>query len=340
VPKVTTYLAAIEDDLRQAVPDEPEPYRPLSGMLRYHLGWQDARGAPVVARHGKRLRPLFCLLACEATGGEWRQALPAATAVELIHNATLIHDDIEDASPTRHQRATVWSLCGIGQAINAGDMLWALGRRSLYRLAGQGVDPERVSFVSRLLDETCASIFRGQYLDMATEGDLSVREDTYLALVQGKTAALIGASLQTGAALGCASSTLIEQLGRFGQHLGMAFQITDDLLGIWGDPEVTGKPAGDDLLARKMTLPVILALAWEQTHAADELSQMWAQPPSAQDLPEAMAILERYDIRATVEQRAREAQEHMMSEWEAMGLVCPAAETLRDLALSLAGRRF
>jgi geranylgeranyl diphosphate synthase type I len=145
---LTAYLEAIEADLRTVVQSDCPPYTGLIDTLRYHLGWQDVNGTPIAGRTGKRLRPLLCLLACKATGGDWQAAIPAASALELIHNFTLIHDDIEDNSPTRHQRPTVWSVWGMAQALNAGDALWALARGSIYRLTDRGHSPAATLAVS------------------------------------------------------------------------------------------------------------------------------------------------------------------------------------------------
>jgi geranylgeranyl diphosphate synthase type I len=334
------YLQAIEDELQAAVSAEQAPYTGLSDMLRYHLGWQDGDGHPIQGRRGKRLRPLLCLLACEASGGDWHSALPAGAAVELIHNFTLIHDDIEDDSPTRHQRPTVWKVWGLAQGVNAGDMLWGLARQCVHHLSEHGTTPERVLYVGRLLDDACLALCRGQYLDIASEGDRSLSEDTYETLIRGKTAALLGAALQSGALLGSASPWRVEQIGLFGQHLGLAFQVTDDLLGIWGDPAVTGKSAASDLASHKMTLPVIHALDWERVRGEQVLHELFGREPSEDTVPAMLSVLERSGAREALEQRAAASERDMLLAWDALGLTGPAAEALRDLALSIVGRDY
>jgi geranylgeranyl diphosphate synthase type I len=309
-------------------------------MLRYHLGWQDRDGKPVTGRRGKRLRPLLCLLACEAFGGDWRSALAVASALELIHNFTLIHDDIEDNSLTRHQRPTVWSVWGLAQGVNAGDALWALARRSVYRLTDSGRSPKVTLAVAKLLDETCYALCQGQYLDIASEGDRGMTEDTYERVMRGKTAALTAASLVSGAMLGGASTGCLEQVAAFGLELGIAFQLTDDLLGIWGDPGITGKSAASDLATHKMTLPVIYALAWERAHGYETLYNLLGQPPTEESVPAMLDVLERSGAQALVSQRAMASQRRMADAWDRMALKGPAAKGLYQLTVGIVGRQY
>ncbi len=253
------YLMAIEDELWQSVRAPSEAVAPLYRMMGYHLGWFDQDFRRVQAYSGKRLRPLLCLLACEAAGGDWRKALPAAAALELVHNFSLIHDDIEDDSPTRRGRPTLWTVWGLAHGINAGDSMLILARLALARLASQGLEPSVVVRATGILDATCMQLCQGQYMDIAGEGRLDVSEEWYLQMIGRKTAALIAASPQLGAII-AASSRVQEHYRQFGWHLGLAFQMVDDILGIWGEPEITGKPTASDIRARKMTLPVIFAL--------------------------------------------------------------------------------
>lgn len=334
------YLQAIEDDLQQIVPSERDPYTGLSDMLRYHLGWQGMNGEAVAGRRGKRLRPLLCLLACEAFGGDWHAALPAASALELIHNFALIHDDIEDDSLTRHQRPTVWNVWGLGQGVNAGDALWALARRSIYRLTERAHSPAATLAVAQLLDETCYDLCKGQYLDIASEGDREMTEQVYERVVRGKTAALTAASLVSGAILGGASPACLEQIESYGLELGIAFQLTDDLLGIWGDPGITGKSAASDLATHKMTLPVIHALAWERARGENTLYSILGEPPSEESFPTMLAILDRSGAQELVTQRATASQHRMTVLWQRLRLNGPAAEELQRLTLGVVGREY
>jgi geranylgeranyl diphosphate synthase type I len=250
------YLEAIEDDLhRAALPFRSEALSQLSEMIAYHHGWLGDRAA-----RGKRVRPLLTVLSCQACGGDWREALPAASAVELIHNFSLVHDDIEDHSDTRRGRPTLWTRTGVPQALNTGDALFALARLSLYRLHDRHLPPEAIISIQQNLDQACLALTQGQHLDMAFETRENVQPAEYLEMVEGKTAALLAAATSMGARVAVAAPPQVERLARFGRHLGLAFQMQDDILGIWGDASVTGKPSGDDLLCHKKTLPTLLGL--------------------------------------------------------------------------------
>ncbi len=255
----TRYLPALEATMRQAIPDT-EPAA-LYGMLRYHLGWVDKAFQPTVDKAGKRLRPVFLLLACEAQGGNWQQALPAAAAIELLHNFTLIHDDIEDRDRTRRGRPTLWAVWGEPQAINAGDALFALAYRSLFDLQKTHVPPETVlRAVSRYTD-AILHITEGQHLDLSFETERQVDEATYLTMIRGKTAALLGLACELGGILAGAAESRLAAQGEFGVELGLAFQMQDDWLGLWGSSAQTGKPVGSDLRNRKKTLPILHGMA-------------------------------------------------------------------------------
>ena len=247
------YLEQIEDDLRRAaLPFGSDSLAQLSEMIAYHHGWLGEQAA-----RGKRVRPLLVVLACHTCGGDWRHALPAASAVELVHNFSLIHDDIEDHSDKRRGRPTLWTRAGMPQALNTGDALFALARLSLYRLH---LPAEIILSIQQELDRACLALTQGQYLDIAFETRESVEPEEYLEMVEGKTAALLAAATSMGARAALAASSRIDCLSRFGRHLGLAFQMQDDVLGIWGDPSVTGKPSADDLLSHKKTLPTLLGL--------------------------------------------------------------------------------
>ena len=338
----TPYLDALETDLR-AMLSPPEhcgaPVSPLYRMMQYHMGWLDATLAPAAAPRGKQLRPLMCLLACEAAGGNWRAALPAATAVELVHNFSLIHDDIEDNSETRRHRDTVWHLWGIPQAINTGDAMWSLARLSCHRLAALGHAPEAILRVVAALDRACLELCTGQYLDLAFEGQAVVSPEDYISMISGKTAALLAAALESGAVLAGASDASVAAYRNFGHALGLAFQICDDILGIWGDPAVTGKSAAGDILTRKKTLPALYALAWERDRGDDAMARRYAGPTlSAEDIPAVLAVLDRAGARAYAEAQAAEHTRRALDYLDASGGRGAACEGLRALALSLVGR--
>lgn len=229
----------------------------LREMLSYHMGWE-GEGAGPEAR-GKRLRPLFLLLTTAAAGGRWDQALPAAAAVELLHNFSLIHDDIEDDSPLRHGRRTVWTLWGIPQALNAGDAMFALAQGAMLDLERTST-PTVTLEAARVLQETSLLLTQGQYLDLSYEGRSDLGDADYWPMIGGKTAALISACTRLGALIAGAALPICQAYSDFGRYLGLAFQVQDDLLGIWGDIQATGKSADSDLVSGKKSLPVLYAL--------------------------------------------------------------------------------
>lgn len=177
------YLPLIEGALREALQTPHAHLAAHHGMMHYHLGWVDERFQPKPARGGKRLRPLLCLLACEAAGGDVHDALPAAAAIEILHNFSLVHDDIEDNSPTRRGRPAVWALWGVPQAVNVGDALFALAHRTLGRLWERDMPAERVLAAILAFDEACVALTEGQYLDMSFEERSDVTVDEYLRMI-------------------------------------------------------------------------------------------------------------------------------------------------------------
>lgn len=234
---------------------------PVYEMVAYHFGLADE------GRRGKRLRPRLCLLVAKAECGDPGVALDAALAVELLHNFSLIHDDIEDGDQIRHGRATVWSRYGVAQGINAGDALCAMSYLALLENTAE-LSAEQVMAMSRLLHEAQVAMCAGQALDMAFETAESVDLDAYLQMIEGKTAALFRATAYMGALAAGASSARAQAYGELARLYGLAFQIQDDLLGIWGRAEVTGKPSGSDLRKRKWTYPVVWGVASGATEIA------------------------------------------------------------------------
>ena len=228
-------LPQIDTELREITRSPHHSLGTYYGMLHYHLGWADEELQPIQTPSGKRLRPLLCLLSCQASGGEPSQALPAACAIELIHNFSLVHDDIQDGSQTRRGRRAVWDIWGLDQGINAGDGLFALAHLALHRLSDRGVPPSRQLAASAALDRACMALCEGQFFDMTFEDLLDVDLDQYIWMIRRKTAALLAAATEIGAILATDDAPGIERFYRFGVHLGFAFQIQDDVLGNWGN---------------------------------------------------------------------------------------------------------
>jgi len=266
---ITQLHSSIEEDLKSSLqPLLGEFAHPIGEMVAYHMGWNPS-GA-----EGKRIRPLFTLLCCGAINGAWQHALPAASAIEWIHNFSLIHDDIQDQSATRRGRETIWTRTGIAQAINTGDAIFALSRLTTQRLVDLGIPSEVIIRVHRLLDQACLDLTIGQHLDMDYEQRTSVEVDEYLEMITRKTGALVYAACASGAAIGGAEEAQLSLLGEFGRNVGLAFQMYDDLLGIWGDSSSTGKPAGDDIRSRKKTLPILYGV-----ETSKQVRTLWEQSP-------------------------------------------------------------
>lgn len=251
-------LPAIESELQRQVArlDQPRT-RPFHEMLTYHLGWTGEGAGPETA--GKRIRPLLVLLTTASCGADWQSALPAAAAVELVHNFSLVHDDIQDNSPKRRGRSTVWVKWGAPMAINAGDALFVIANQAILDLA-QSHPAGSVVRAAAILSATCLELTRGQYLDMSYEERTDLTVEDYWPMIAGKTAALLSACCHIGALLGGADEAKQEAYRAFGYDLGLAFQVQDDILGIWGDEAMTGKSTASDLVEGKNSLPVLFGI--------------------------------------------------------------------------------
>jgi geranylgeranyl diphosphate synthase type I len=316
-------------------PNAPGHY----GMMRYHLGWLDEQLSPVNGPTGKRLRPLICLLAVEACGGEAERAVPAAVALELLHNFTLIHDDVEDGDPVRHHRPTVWKLWGEAQAINAGDGMHVLAYLTLLELAGRGVPPATVVALARRLAETSLAVTEGQHLDLAFERRADVSPAEYLDMIARKSAALLGCAAATGAEIAAAPPEWVEALLAYGHYLGMGFQIRDDILGIWGEEETTGKPAGD-LRRRKKTLPSLYALSRADDGDKEALRSLFASSePGDDDVRRALEVLERTGARQHCERRVSHYSATARSQLQVLPETA-ARQALDTLAVQLETREY
>jgi geranylgeranyl diphosphate synthase type I len=251
-------LRSIEDELKcQLSRLDRRSSIPFLEILTYHMGWTGDGAGP--GTRGKRIRSLLVLLVTTACGHDWHSSLPAASAVELIHNFSLIHDDIEDGSTTRRGRTTVWEKWGIPMAINAGDALFSLANLSMMDLLSFHPQ-EMVLKASNFLFSSCLNLTHGQFLDMDYQEKDAITLDDYWEMIEGKTASLISTTCVLGALLGGADNETIEHYKKFGLNLGLAFQIQDDYLGIWGEEEITGKSATSDILNKKKTFPVIFCL--------------------------------------------------------------------------------
>jgi geranylgeranyl diphosphate synthase type I len=265
-------LPAIEDELQHVISrlDEPRT-RQFHQMLTYHMGWNGEGAGPEA--QGKRIRPLLVLLAAAACGGDWQHSLPAAASLELIHNFSLVHDDIQDYSDMRRGRPTVWKKWEMPQAINVGDMLFILAQLALVEAKSHFLS-ETILQAGVIIHNACLALSSGQYLDISYEKRTNLTVEDYWPMISGKTAALLSACTQVGALLGGADASAQEAYHSFGHYLGLAFQVQDDYLGIWGDSALTGKSTESDLVARKKSLPVLFGLQKNGSFA-----RRWADKP-------------------------------------------------------------
>ncbi|MEU4890040.1 polyprenyl synthetase family protein [Streptomyces xinghaiensis] len=316
--------------LREAVGTLHPRARTVAG---YHLGWWDAQGRPVSAGWGKAVRPALVLLAARAAGARPGTAGSSAAAVQLAHDSSLLHDDIIDRDATRRHRPAAWRVFGLAGALLAGDAMLALAV-SLVREDGRGTPAGAV------LNDAVQQFIGGQFEDIGFEerADVSLTECTTMAA--RKTGALMGAACRLGALAGGADETRATGLDAFGRSLGLTFQHVDDLLGIWGDPGATGKPAGADLHARKKSLPVVAALS-SGTPEAAELAALYTRDPSLDDaeaLRRAAALAERAGGRRRSADLARRHLSEALDHLDGTGLPRPGTRPLRTLAHWLAGR--
>jgi geranylgeranyl diphosphate synthase type I len=308
--------AVVDPPLRAAVASLPAS---TGRLVEYHFGWRDATGRPAHEYGGKAVRPLLALLAAQAVGADAEVAVPVAVAVELVHNFSLVHDDIMDGDRTRRHRATLWSVHGVGPAILAGDAMLALAYQAI------AADVRG----TMLLSATVQQLLDGQTADVAFEqrSDVTLRDCATMA--ESKTAALLAASAELGALAGGGSAAACERLSRFGSLVGLAYQFVDDLLGIWGDPVVTGKPVRSDLRTGKKSLPVVAALN-SGDQAAVRLADLYRDGGlSDSDAERAATLIEESGARAWCQARADDLFDQALRELSAVGA---DARTERELS--------
>ena len=325
-------LPFIESELQRQVSrlDQPRT-RAFHEMLTYHMGWTGEGAGPEAT--GKRIRPLMVLLTAAACGADWKTALPAAAAVELVHNFSLVHDDIQDNSPKRRGRPTAWVRWGAPMAINVGDALFVISNQALIDLL-ESHPAERVVRASSILHDTCLDLTRGQFLDMSYEERHDLSVDDYWPMVGGKTAALLAACCHIGALLGGADEPRQEAYRAFGFDLGLAFQVQDDILGIWGDEAVTGKSAASDLVEGKNSLPVLYGLS-----RGGQFAERWKQGPTQ---PEEVAQVAQWLVDAGgyeyAQSQAKQWTAKALQSLESAAPQGQAGETLIGLAHKLLKR--
>jgi len=280
--RIDDLIRTIDGWMQPYVTQPDNPATRFYQMMAYHHGWVAADGSPLdpPARTGKRIRPILATLACEAFGGSTEDARGPAVALELIHNFSLVHDDIQDVSDQRHNRDTIWKLWGAAQGINVGDALFALAQVALVE---HTADHPRLAEGVLLLNRTCVRLVEGQYLDLALESAADVTYDQYEQMIARKTAALLACSASLGAWAASAPVESVAAIGGLARELGIAFQLQDDVLGVWGDPKITGKPARDDIRSRKKALPMVLTVQRAAGSMRDELLAILRAPDAPDD---------------------------------------------------------
>lgn len=320
-------MHALDEELHRAVDRLRGAQSGLWEMASYAMGWSGEGTSPETT--GKRIRPLLCLLVCGACGGDWRKALPPACAVELIHSFSLIYDDIQDASATRRGRPSVWKRNGSAQAINVGDAIFTLAFSAL-----TDSDAAYTSGWLRILSDTCLRLTYGQYLDLAYADAQGITLAQYQEMIGGKTAALVEAACRLGAVSADAAEAQENFYGDFGHALGLAFQIEDDYLGVWGDPQITGKPNASDILGRKKSLPILYGL-----DCSEKFRSLFSGELTATTIPALLAELELCGAKQRV---LSEAREWTGRAFEALRAGRPRGEfgpELENLARALLGRQ-
>ena len=335
------YRCWVEQELFRSVPDTLAPG--LHVLLRYHLGWVDrfGNGAGSASFQGKALRPTLCLFACEALSHDISGALPAAAALELIHNFSLIHDDIQDQDQERRHQPTVWHLWGVPKAVVSGNALQSVGDLELLNTAQCGVSPETVLKVSQLLTDSYLDMIEGQCMDLEFETRMTITTDEYLQMIACKTGALIRSGLEIGALLATDDQFTVGAFSDFGNCLGRAFQIRDDYLGIWGDQASTGKPAGNDIRRRKKSFPVVFALTQADGWALDDLQQIYAQNELGDhDVERVLGVLDQVGAKEHCQRLTEASADEALGALDGVSLPAWAKEEAESLVDFLARREY
>lgn len=340
----------IDDKIREEVGLELDEW--MSNALRYHFGWLDADFKPSTgSKSGKKLRPIMTLLAYQGAHpagfeADLDPALPVAAAIEMIHNYSLIHDDIEDDDRERHGRATAWAIWGKPKAINLGDCLHVLAFRRLYRATGRGLEAERTLRIAQNIADTSVKLAIGQHKDLSFESQQNVTPEMYLDMIAGKTAALISCATFVGALAATKNEEKLARFAEFGEKIGLGFQIRDDMLGIWGLAADTGKPTGSDIRRRKKSLPILFALNESKGTTSARLREIYSRtdPVTPEEEQFVMAALKECGTQEFVQQQA---DRYKQEAWNALNAAAggsvesnPPLVQLRNLCTFLVERTF
>lgn len=333
--EIDTVLNAVESASTPA----GERDLPIYDVLRYHLGLRNEEFAVERSDPGKRLRSKLCLLCCDASGADARLVVPVAAAIELLHNFTLIHDDIQDVALLRRHRPTVWSLWGVPQAINAGDAMFATAHVALNRSALAGVATATTLDLSTELHNTTLRIVEGQVLDLGFETRQDVMAAEYLRMIRGKTATIIQFACWAGARVAGVPNERLPAFTEFGNAIGMGFQIRDDFLGVWGSEEVTGKSFADDIRRRKQALPVILLKERAGPEERDALDRYFALDELGdEEISAVLQMMERYEVSESVQIEVMRWHDRAVELLEEMQLRGDSADIMVSLIDGLVNR--
>ena len=315
----------------------------LYTLLQYHLGWVDRWGNQTwsAISQGKALRPTLCLFACEALSQDFSRAVAAAAALELIHNFSLIHDDIQDQDRERRHQPTVWHLWGVPKALVAGNAMQSAGDLALLNAAHEDALPEVTIKVSQLLTDNYLDMIEGQCLDLAFEAKTTITTEEYLQMITRKTGSLIRSGLEIGALVATDDTAAFRAFSRFGSHLGRAFQIRDDYLGIWGDDSNTGKATANDIRRRKKSFPVVFALNHAYGQARHDLLEIYGrQELGEDDVARVLAVLDEVGAQEHSQRLIEASVGDALGALEAVLLPSWAQEEAEDLVNYLAWREY
>ena len=302
---------------------------PIRRMLAYNMGWVDVDGAPTLATEGKALRPTLCLLACEATGGVTADAMPAAVALELVHNFSLIHDEIQDRDDVRRHRPTLWKVWGERKALVAGNVMRIIADMALWGHR----DRETALAVAGPITQATLEMIEGQYMDLHFEGRMDITMDDYLAMISRKTGALIRCSLVAGAAAGSGDPCTIEAFEESGKAFGMVFQVRDDYLGVWGVEAATGKPVGADIRRKKNAFPFVYAMSRAERKDRDALLEIYGQAEIGDsDVAAVVEIMERVGARESAQELAAHHSGRAVEALRGIELAPEARREIEELA--------
>ena len=302
---------------------------PIRLMLSYAMGWVDVDGNPTMATEGKALRPTLCLLACESTGGTTGDAMPAAVALELVHNFSLIHDEIQDRDDVRRHRPTLWKVWGERKALVAGNVMRIIADMALWGHR----DRATALTVAGLVTQATLEMIEGQYMDLHFEGRMDITMDDYLAMISRKTGALIRCSLVAGAAAGSGDPRTIRAFEESGKAFGMVFQVRDDYLGVWGVESATGKPVGADVRRKKNAFPFAYTMSKADGRDRDAMLEIYGQPEVGDgDVAAAVEIMERLGARESAQELAAHHSARAVEALQGIELAREARRDIEELA--------